>query len=124
MFKQEKEDWRFKGSYRYLNLYRCIQEVIEESKKLIDKVKEQITSEDMPTENMKIIAETCGIDIAIKILKNLGGLSLYIPSSGISLIHNKYILKRYDGTRDCANRLALELGVSINYVYKILKQKQ
>jgi len=87
-----------------------------------DKWIEDIRPEDMPTENLRLIADTCGVKTAVKLIENIPGISLYISGSALTILKTKYIQKKYDGTRDCANKLALELGVSINYIYKILKK--
>lgn len=82
-----------------------------------------IKPEDMPTENLRLIAESCGVEATIKLIEGIGGISVYIPSSAKTQIKTNYILKKYDGTRDCVNRLAIELGVSANYIYKIVNKK-
>ncbi|MDD3149916.1 MAG: Mor transcription activator family protein [Candidatus Gastranaerophilales bacterium] len=80
-----------------------------------------IKPDDMPTDNLRLIADACGVETAVNLIENLAGISVYIPGSALTHLKTNYIKKKYDGTRDCANRLALELGVSINYIYKILK---
>ncbi len=87
------------------------------------KILENITPEDMPTENMQLVAEVCGVDTAINLLENMPGINVYVPCSGIKNLVNKYIIENYDGTRAGANKLALECKVSINHIYKLLKQK-
>lgn len=81
----------------------------------------EIRPEDMPSENLRLIADFCGVDTAINLMQNMAGINVYIPNTALTQLKARYIKKKYDGTRDCANRLALELGVSINYIYKILK---
>ena len=80
-----------------------------------------IKTEDMPTEDLKLIAERCGLDVAIKLIEHLPGIQLYISSSAVQKMQEGYIRKTYDGSRQSANRLALECAVSVNHIYNVLK---
>lgn len=76
---------------------------------------------DLPNRDMQLVAEQCGIDIALLLIERLGGLCLYIPQKGDSLLMKKYILRNYDGTN--AKDLALELGTTERYIYKVMAEK-
>jgi Mor family transcriptional regulator len=76
---------------------------------------ENITIDDMPNQDMKLVAELCGIDVAVKLLQELGGVGIMIPKFGFRKVIQKYICDNFDGTN--AKRLALELGVSLRFIY-------
>lgn len=79
-----------------------------------------IQPENFSTENMRLVAEQCGIDTAISLLQKMAGIIIYVPNNGIKHLMTDYIRHNFDGTRDCANRLAIECGVSINHIYNIV----
>lgn len=79
-----------------------------------------VQPEDFGTENMRLVAELCGVETAILLLQKISGLVIYIPNNGIKSLMTDYIRKNFDGTRDCANRLAIECGVSINHIYNLV----
>lgn len=81
---------------------------------------QELLPEDMPTKDMKFVAECCGVDVAVKLMEEMPRLSVYIPD-GLSAVKLKSALKRYDGSRDSANRLALECGISISHFYRYVK---
>jgi Mor family transcriptional regulator len=76
------------------------------------------------SKDLKLVADYCGIETVIKLLENLSGLSFYVSEKTLVELKSKYIKEKFDGTRDCANRLALDLNVSINHVYKILQRPE
>ncbi len=59
--------------------------------KAIDK--NSITSSDL-----LLIADLCGIDVAVSLLKNASGLCINIPKDGFRTAKRKYILDNYTGT--------------------------
>ncbi len=79
----------------------------------------EINIEDMPNNDMKLVAESCGIEVAVMLLQYLSGIQLNIPKFGFKKIIDRYILENYDGHN--AQDLAMKLDVSQRYVYKILK---
>ena len=58
-----------------------------------EKILTLVKIEDL-TEPMKLVAETCGIETAIKLIDSLGGLEIIIPQAqSLSGAVNRYILK-------------------------------
>jgi Mor family transcriptional regulator len=84
--------------------------------------KADITLEDMPNNDLKLVAEHCGIAVAITLIENMGGLSIYIPGETFSFRKpmKRYIAKTWDGKN--TKELARELGVSLKMIYKILQE--
>jgi hypothetical protein len=72
---------------------------------------------DMPNDDIRVVAEYCGMDVANKLLGNMGGCFISIPRQGPWC--TRFILKHYNGKN--VSRLALHLGVSANYVYKVIR---
>ena len=78
-----------------------------------------ITIDDLPNEEMKIIAQECGIDVALKLMMKCSGLYFNIPVNGFNSLKAKYILKNFDGQN--SRRLALQLEVSLGFVLKVIR---
>jgi hypothetical protein len=77
------------------------------------KIYDMIEPQDL-TPDMRLIAEVCGIDNARKILRDLGGTSVYIPK--ITRLHS--FVDRYMADNSGKERkdIARELGVSETYL--------
>lgn len=78
--------------------------------------------DDMPNEDMRFIALHCGVDTALKLMEKMPKQHLYIPDP--KFLKAKYIIEKHDGSRQSVNNLALECGVSVNFVYGVLKKHQ
>ena len=83
-----------------------------------------VTIEDMPTEDLKFIAEVAGLKQAILLILLLPGLCISIPKNAFSKLKEKYIVQHYDGTRASVYKLSLECNLSQRYVYKLLKKSR
>lgn len=83
----------------------------------------EITKEDLPNEDLRIIADLIGIDVAIKMMCNLQGINISIPQKATINAKIKYIKKHYDGTKKSRYKLAKICGVSEGYIYKIARKK-
>jgi Mor family transcriptional regulator len=81
-----------------------------------------LSIEDMPTEDLKLVARACGPDVAAKLLKELPGVTLYIPRSGITQVKKNYIRKNFNGSN--AKKLAIETGYSEMHLYAIVRGEQ
>lgn len=80
-----------------------------------------LQADDMPTDDLRLIAERCGVDVAIKLMEHLPGIQLYISSHAKKQLLDGYIKRNFDGTRQKANQLALECHVSVAHIYNVLK---
>ncbi len=85
--------------------------------------KDDITIDDMPNNDMKMIAEQCGIETAIDLIDKFGGLAFYIPReiSSFRKAMVRYAKKNFDGRN--LRELALELGVAQKTVERMLRQE-
>jgi Mor family transcriptional regulator len=69
--------------------------------------------EDMPNEDTRWIAESCGIEVAMKMMKNLGGISLYIPKSTVTENTRRTSDLPNEDTRLIANYCGVVIAVKI-----------
>lgn len=83
---------------------------------------DNLTEEDMPNEELKVIASLCGVETAIALMKNIPGVMVCIPSKSLIKLRNKYICKKYDGKKKSIIELSRELGLSERAIYDILKK--
>ena len=69
------------------------------------------------TEDLQFVAEKCGIDTVLDLLKNLQGTNIYIPKvSRLKDYNIRYIKINKDKN---VKQLANELGVSENHIRKL-----
>lgn len=81
---------------------------------------QEVTIKDIP-EGMKLVADLCGLDVAVLLLQNLKGITISIPSNGFEQIEKKIILQNYDGSTETLKKLALTLDLNEKTVRGILK---
>jgi Mor family transcriptional regulator len=84
---------------------------------------DEITEDEMPNVELKIIASLCGVKTAIKLMKNLPGVMICIPSKALINLRNKYICKKYDGTKKTLLDLSLAFGLTQRQVYNIINKQ-
>lgn len=90
----------------------------------MNKWAKNLAADDMPTSDLRMIANLCGVEVAVKLVENLAGLPIYIPSSAVKTLQRQYIRKSFDGTSQKAKELALECGVSLAYIYNVVRPGQ
>lgn len=79
-----------------------------------------IIDEDDLTPDLKMLSETCGLEVVQNILRNFGGLNFYIPKlSRLDTFIERYI--RENNTKTL-KQLAKELNLSERYL-RLLKMK-
>lgn len=79
----------------------------------------EITIGDMPNEDMRLVAEMCGLPVAVKLLQTCGGEKLGVPRFGFKRLIDRRIVKEFDGGN--VRRLSSRFRVSTRYVYNILR---
>ena len=84
---------------------------------------DNITSDDMPNEDLKFIAETAGLKSALALIICTPGLMVSVPKSAFKLLKDKYILNNCNGTKYSMNDLCVKCDVSQRYIYKLIRQK-
>lgn len=85
---------------------------------------QNITSEDMPNEDLRFIAEKAGLNAALALVLYTPGLIVSIPKNALKQVKDKYILNSYKWSKYSLNELAVECGVSQRYIYKLLEQRR
>lgn len=80
---------------------------------------QEVTIKDIP-EGMKLVADLCGLDVAVSLLQNMKGITISVPSNGFEKIEKKIILQEYDGTTITLRKLALNLDLNEKTVRSIL----
>ena len=83
---------------------------------------DEITIDEMPNEELKIIASLCGVNTAIELMKNMPGVMICIPNRSLIALRNKYIRKKHDGSKKSLIDLSLSLRLSERQLYEILKK--
>lgn len=85
---------------------------------------DEITVEEMPNEELKTIASLCGVKTAIDLMKNMPGVMICVPNRSLIALRNKYICKKYDGTKKSLLDLSLSLGITQRQLYEIIKRQK
>lgn len=83
---------------------------------------DEFTIETLPTYELQMLAEHFGLDFVKKLLDEVTGLIIQIPTNPFKKAKANYILKKYDGTTKSILRLATECDVSIRYIKTLLKE--
>jgi Mor family transcriptional regulator len=81
-----------------------------------------ITIDDMPNEDMRLVAETCGLTVAVKLLKACRGEKLGVPRFGFKRLIDRKIVEEFDGCN--VRRLSSRYGVSKRYIYNVLRKQR
>jgi len=85
---------------------------------------DEITEDEMPNEELKLIASLCGVKTAIELMKNMPGVMICIPNKSLITLRNKYIRKKYDGSKKSLLALSLSFGLSQRQIYEILRKNR
>ena len=73
-----------------------------------------VTPEDLEGD-IALVAEQCGIDVAVTLVMKVGGTQLSVPKYALKRAAIRFIRERYDGTN--AKVLALATGMTERFVY-------
>lgn len=84
---------------------------------------DEITEDEMPNVELKIIASLCGVKTAIKLMKNLPGVMICIPNKALNNLRDKYICRKYDGTKKTLLELSLYFSLTQRQIYNIIKKQ-
>lgn len=83
---------------------------------------EEFTIETLPTYELQMLADHFGLDFVKKLLDEVTGLIIQIPTNPFKKAKANYILKKYDGTTKSILKLATECDVSIRYIKTLLRE--
>jgi hypothetical protein len=75
----------------------------------------------MPNDDMRVVAQECGVDVARLLLRKLRGASILIPRRCYNKIADKFILEKFDGTN--AKKLASVCSYSLRNVYRVVENE-
>jgi len=83
----------------------------------IPKIKD---SDIMSNDRIKLVAEICGRDVAIALIKNFAGDRIVIPMDGFSHARRKYIIRNFSGNNGL--QLAMRCGLHERSIRKIIQE--
>ena len=83
--------------------------------------KNYVKLEDIQNDDLKTIAEEAGLELSIRIIMALRGLTIYVPLKPFKKSVERYILAKYDGTKYSINKLASDCNMTQRQVSKIIK---
>jgi Mor family transcriptional regulator len=78
-----------------------------------------LTINDLPNDDLKIVADVVGLSTAVKLLQDLPGTLISIPKTGLNKCRNIYICNNYDGSKESRVNLAKKFGVSERYIIQM-----
>ena len=84
---------------------------------------DKITPENLPNEDLKIVATFIGLAPTVTLICELSGSTISIPKQATLPARKAYIKKHYDGTKKTRNELRRICNVSENYIYRVVKNR-
>lgn len=90
----------------------------------LDKIIEEITIDDMPSDDMRYLAEQIGVETVSKMLNIVPGCTFYIPMDGFRRLYSRKILSEYDGTTISIKKLAIKYNTTEGNIREILKSNR
>lgn len=82
-----------------------------------------INIDNLPNEDMKILASIIGLEATIKIMCELQGVNISVPQNATLSAKIEYIKEVYDGTKQSRVKLSKLCGLSENYIYRMYRKK-
>ena len=82
---------------------------------------EFITMENLPNDDLKIVANIIGLMPTINLMCELPGMLISIPKRTTLNARIAYVKKHYDSSKKSRYELSRICGLSENYIYKISK---
>lgn len=81
---------------------------------------ELFAEDDLPNDDMRLIADLLGLEAAFLMILKLGGIQLIVPKSGLKKLAKKYIKAKFDGSN--VKSLAIKCGVSTTFAYACINK--
>ncbi|MEW5970240.1 MAG: hypothetical protein AB1706_10260 [Pseudomonadota bacterium] len=91
----------------------------------MEKVRQTIKPSDMPNDDLEHIAETCGIEVALKLIEHCNGATnICVPLSSFKKFERAYIQEEYakEPRQKTILRLANEMKITRTEISKIVGQ--
>jgi len=87
---------------------------------LLEKFLDELTIEDLPSEDLQMLAHACGIETVIKLLRYAPKITFNLPKNWYSIKMEKHILGNCDGTNQGIKKAAAETGYSMSKIRNVL----
>lgn len=85
----------------------------------VNQIIDQVSIDDMPSDDMKLVAKYCGVDVAVRLMQNMGGLPIYVPKNPFALVVERILKKeRNPDFKD----IATSCSVTERYVRNIWRK--
>lgn len=81
-----------------------------------------LTPDNMPNDELKLVAEFLGIDTTLELMDALSGCVINIPKYGFRKAREAFIIRNYDGTKMSRLKLSIECGVTESYIRELAKK--
>ncbi len=78
-----------------------------------------LTKDGLPNEDLKLVADYYGVDLAVKFMEDLPGTLINVPKTGLNKCRNQYICQVYDGSKKSRVKLSNEFGVTEGYIKQL-----
>ncbi len=79
--------------------------------------------DNLPNEDMKIVANVIGLEATIKIMCELQGVNISVPQNATLSAKIAYIQDVYDGSKQSRVKLSKLCGLSENYIFRMYRKK-
>lgn len=86
-----------------------------------DIITQNITIDDLP-EDLKFIAEFCGMEVSLSLIKHASGMNLNIPKNCLNALIKSYIIRHYNGTRANILEISSICDVTERYIRIVMKE--
>lgn len=83
---------------------------------------EGITAEDLPEGDLRLIAESCGMEVALSLAERMGGMQLYIRNIDAVLNRKKEDFVIRNAGNFSRRELARKTGCTERWVYRVLSR--
>lgn len=84
--------------------------VREREAQILSAMASSMTPADMPSDTLRWVAKTVGVEAAVALALELSGIPIYIPKADVTALKRRHVLRAYDGTN--ARELARQLGLA------------
>lgn len=85
----------------------------------VSEILEDIQREDMPNQSMRQIWDDFGKEVAVKLLRDYGGLPITPPKRGFLRYANRKIKDEFNGSN--MRELVRKYDVSVSHIYSIAR---
>ena len=85
--------------------------------------KQFITMENLPNEDMRILAGTIGLEPVKDIITEYPGITFSVPTNAEFPAKVEYIKREYDGSKASRVKLSRECGIGERFIFRMLSKK-